>query len=123
MTTTQVGDEPGFPQIPEPRAVWDFVELTGEPYVERYEATWYVVLENECAWEPQHGLMIMLRDSRAVTKASAYDGHVTNRNAYGDGDPRGGRLLEMTRCAEMRKALPTGSVGPSCWWAILGLNQ
>jgi hypothetical protein len=80
----QVAGEPGFPEISEPADVWHFVSFTAEPIVQRDGANWFVVLENECAWEPEHGLMIVLKDGRHVTKVSEYDGHVTNRHAFGD---------------------------------------
>lgn len=80
----EVGDEPGFPRVPEHAGVWDFVTLTDAPHVRRDEGTWFVVLDNECAWEPEHGLMIVLREGREVVKVSEYDGHLTNRHAFAD---------------------------------------
>jgi len=77
---------PGFPIISEPAQVWDFVTLTREPVVQREEegGPWFVALENECAWEPEHGLMLVLKEGREVTKVSDYDGHLTNRYAFAD---------------------------------------
>lgn len=78
-----VTEEPGFPQIPEPADVWDFVTLTDEPLVRQHEGHWFV-LDNECAWEPEHGLMIVLKEGREVVKVSEYDDHLTNRHAFAD---------------------------------------
>jgi hypothetical protein len=77
---------PGFPNIVQPDDVWDFVTLTREPLVQREEldGPWFVALENECAWEPEHGLMLVLKEGRTVTKVSGYDGHLTNRHAFAD---------------------------------------
>lgn len=77
---------PGFPDISQPAQVWDFVTLTREPVVQREEdgGPWFVALENECAWEPEHGLMLVLKEGREVTKVSEYDGHLTNRHAFAD---------------------------------------
>lgn len=78
--------EPDFPNISQPDQVWDFVTLTREPVVLREQAgePWFVALENECAWEREHGLMLVLKEGRAVTKVSAYDGPLTNRRAFAD---------------------------------------
>lgn len=80
----EVGDEPGFPGISAAGDVWDFVELGSEPLLQFQDGSWFVVLENECAWEPEHGLMLVLREGRRITKVSEFDGHLTNRHAYGD---------------------------------------
>lgn len=66
--------------------VWDFVTLTRQPVVQREQpgGPWFVALENECAWEPEHGLMLVLKEGRTVTKVSEYDGHLTNRHAFAD---------------------------------------
>ena len=32
----------------------------------------------------QHGLQIVFKDGRSVTKVGPYDGHLTNSNAYAD---------------------------------------
>lgn len=62
------------------------MRLTEEPFVAREEpgGPWFVALENECGWEPEHGLMIVLKNGCVVTKVSPYDGHLTNRHAFGD---------------------------------------
>ena len=80
----EVGTEPGFPRISAPANVWDFVTFAGDAWLERDGSTWFVVLENECAWEPEHGLMLVLQDGRQITKVSQYDGHLTNRRAFAD---------------------------------------
>ena len=80
----EVGTEPGFPRISGPANVWNFVTFADDVWLERDGSTWFVVLENECAWEPEHGLMLVFRDGRQVTKVSQYDGHLTNRHAFAD---------------------------------------
>jgi hypothetical protein len=35
-------------------------------------------------WEPEHGLQIVFRDGRAVTKVGPYGGHLTNSAAHAD---------------------------------------
>ena len=38
------------------------------------------------AWEPEHGLNIVFRDGRTVTRVGPYEGHLTNSSAYGRDD-------------------------------------
>jgi hypothetical protein len=45
-----------------------------------------VMADVECDWEPEHGLQIVFRGGRTVTKVGPYDGHLTNSAAYADGD-------------------------------------
>jgi len=42
----------------------------------------YFALECNCDWEPEHGLVLVLRDGLAFTKVGPYDGHLTNSDAY-----------------------------------------
>lgn len=44
----------------------------------------YVTLECNCAWEEEHGLMMVWRAGRVLNKVGGYDGHLTNANAYAD---------------------------------------
>jgi rRNA processing protein Gar1 len=46
--------------------------------VERDDETgeWFVVTENECEWEPEHGLQIVLRNGEEVTRVSDVDGSI-----------------------------------------------
>jgi len=44
----------------------------------------YIVMEAECAWEKEHGLMMVWKDGSFLCKVGGYDGHVTNANAYAD---------------------------------------
>lgn len=78
---------PGTKPPANPEDVWRLVTpgdllLSNDPHHEpnRY----YIVMEAECDWEPEHGLMLVWRDGKTLTKVSGYDGHVTNRNAYAD---------------------------------------
>ncbi|MEM6303661.1 MAG: hypothetical protein AAF744_03015 [Pseudomonadota bacterium] len=44
----------------------------------------YVVIEADCAWEEEHGLMLVWEDGTELIKVSGYDGHTTNVFAYDD---------------------------------------
>jgi hypothetical protein len=62
-----------------PGDVWDHItptEVTVERDGPEGDGPVYVSIECECAWEPEHGLLIVLRDGTAVTRAGPQDGHL-----------------------------------------------
>ena len=72
-----IAPEDDFPQIGEPAEVWTHVDFSRSvPAVERdgEHGRVYVSIEAECAWEPEHGLQIVLRDGATVTKVGPFDG-------------------------------------------------
>ncbi|XVU28435.1 DUF6985 domain-containing protein [Actinoplanes sp. CA-054009] len=74
-------------EIDTPAGVLDHITLGREPTVSRDTYTdrrVCVSLECECAWEPEHGLQLVFRDGRTITKVGPYDGHLTNASAYAD---------------------------------------
>lgn len=81
-----------MPDIAEPFAVWEHVSFGHEFHVTRggvSDGPVYVSIECECAWEPEHGLHLVFRDGRTITKVGPYDGHMTNALAYGRPDLEG----------------------------------
>ncbi len=44
----------------------------------------YVVIEGNCGWEEEHGILFSWRDGTELVKLSDYDGHATNGHAYDD---------------------------------------
>lgn len=76
--------EPGFPVIAGIESVWDYVTFGAEIWVKQQESHWYVSVENECAWEPEHGLELVFKDGRHLVKVGQVDGHLTNQWAYND---------------------------------------
>ncbi|QDC09007.1 hypothetical protein FHY55_07005 [Oceanicola sp. D3] len=75
-------DEMGIPESPED--IWSHVtpgtiHLTDDP---RHPGHVFLVMEANCAWEQEHGLMMIWQDGTALTKTGGYDGHVTNETAY-----------------------------------------
>ncbi|WP_327587701.1 hypothetical protein OHA25_12435 [Nonomuraea sp. NBC_00507] len=76
-----------YVEIEGPHQVLDHIRFGNEPMVSRDphgDRHVYVSLECECDWEPEHGLQIVFRDGRTVTKVGPYDGHLTNSAAYAD---------------------------------------
>lgn len=80
-----------LPEIAGVEDVWDHVSLGGEFRVDREPADGhvYVSIEGECDWEPEHGLQLVLKDGRTVTKLGPFDGHLTNALAYARSDLEG----------------------------------
>lgn len=69
------------------RDVWKHVRLGNQPMVKRRgyrDKGIYISLECKCDWEREHGLQIVFKNGLKVNKVGAYDGHVTNSDAYGD---------------------------------------
>ena len=75
--------------LPRPSDVWSYVHFGSELHVSRRadgdaEDGVYLSIECNCDWEPEHGMQLVLRDGRTVSKVSAYDGHLTNADAFAD---------------------------------------
>lgn len=75
--------------VREPSEIWSHVRFGSEFVVsERSEGDAedgvYLSLECNCDWEVEHGLQLVFREGRAVTKVSSFDGHLTNSDAYND---------------------------------------
>ncbi|WP_026471596.1 DUF6985 domain-containing protein [Alkanindiges illinoisensis] len=80
------GDEE-YIEIHSPDQIWNHIELGDEAAVSRRtenDQDVYITLSCECDWEPEHGLMIVFKNGSQVCKVGAYDGHVTNSDAYAD---------------------------------------
>jgi hypothetical protein len=75
--------------LAKPSDVWSYVRFGSELHVSRRtdgdaEDGVYVSIECNCDWEREHGMQLVLRDGRAVSKVSPYDGHLTNADAFAD---------------------------------------
>ncbi|SFQ47913.1 DUF6985 domain-containing protein [Actinomadura madurae] len=81
------GDDEWYVEIEGSGDVLDHVWFGNEPMVvrdSRGDGHVYVSLECECDWEQEHGLQLVFRDGRTVTKVGPCDGHLTNSAAWGD---------------------------------------
>ncbi|MCW3125117.1 MAG: hypothetical protein JWO03_775 [Bacteroidetes bacterium] len=64
--------------------VWKFVHPT-EIYVtrrHRRDQDIYIQVACECDWEEEHGLQLVFRQGKKLTRVSAQDGHITEADAY-----------------------------------------
>jgi hypothetical protein len=64
--------------------VWKFVHpsemyVTRRPYAEQ---DIYIQLACECDWEQEHGLLLVFRQGKKLTRVSSQDGHLTEADAY-----------------------------------------
>ncbi|UXN72265.1 hypothetical protein N8D56_12770 [Devosia sp. A8/3-2] len=78
-------EQMGIPETP--ADIWKFVRPGSEIDVRKGrngDDNWYVIMEANCGWEEEHGLMLVWRNGSALTKVGGYDGHVTNVNSYAD---------------------------------------
>ncbi|MGI5170015.1 DUF6985 domain-containing protein [Spirillospora sp. CA-253888] len=81
------GDLDWYVEIQEPDEVFDHIGFGDEPIVRRDpygDRRVYVSLECECDWEVEHGLQLVFRDGRTITKIGPCNGHLTNAAAYAD---------------------------------------
>ena len=72
--------------VSDPEQIWMHV-TPGTVFIEKgrgSDTSHYVVMDAECAWEEERGLMMVWKDGKILCKVGGYDGHVTNANAYGD---------------------------------------
>jgi len=91
LDTFRIDREQGWgldlPEIPDPDSVWDYVSFGTAFHFgrdQRRRSHVFASVECECAWEREHGLQIVLRDGRTISKVGPYDGHLTNADAYAD---------------------------------------
>ena len=76
-----------YVSIKSPSEVWSHVEFGEEAFVSRRHSGdkgIYVSIECNCDWEPEHGLQIVFKDGKSISKVGPYDGHLTNSDAYAD---------------------------------------
>ena len=76
-----VGEDDVGVSIAGPGDVWPHVRHDDEVAIARDtdgDGQVYVWVTGECAWEPEHGLQIVFRGGRSVTRVSPCDGHLTN---------------------------------------------
>ncbi|MFT5821215.1 MAG: hypothetical protein ACI8ZM_002464 [Crocinitomix sp.] len=69
----------------QPLSIWNFVHPS-VIYVSRRQQNdkdIYIVLACECDWETEHGLQLVFRQGKKLTRVSDQDGHLTEADAFG----------------------------------------
>lgn len=73
-----------FRNLSSDKEIWKFVHPQ-EIYVTRRpfnDCDIYVQIACECDWEQEHGLQLIFRKGRKLTRVSEQDGHLTEADAY-----------------------------------------
>jgi hypothetical protein len=80
-----IGDEDEYKlKLNKKEEIWDFVHpidiyVTRRPYNDK---DIYVQVHCNCDWEEEHGLQLVFRQGRQLTRVSDIDGHLTEADAY-----------------------------------------
>ena len=77
------GDKPLW-DIKEKSEIWNFI-YPEEIYVtrrHRRDEDIYINVTCECEWEQEHGLQLVFRQGKKLTRISDQDGHITEADAY-----------------------------------------
>lgn len=77
-----------FRQITDKNEIWNFIHpkqiyITRRPYKEQ---DIYIQVACECDWEEEHGLQLVFRQGKKLTRISGQDGHLTEADAYAKPD-------------------------------------
>ncbi len=66
--------------IKEAKDVWDFVTPTNIIVEQNINGKFYVTLSCKCEWEKTHGLQLVFREGKKLTRASGHDGQFEDWN-------------------------------------------
>jgi hypothetical protein len=81
-------DDQSLRGIKDRNEIWKFIHpseiyVTRRPYKEQ---DMYLFVACECDWEQEHGLQLVFRQGKKLTRISDQDGHLTEADAYGKPD-------------------------------------
>ena len=66
--------------IKESKDVWKFVTPTNVIIEQNINGKFYVSISCQCEWEKTHGLQLVFREGKKLTRASGHDGQLENWN-------------------------------------------
>jgi hypothetical protein len=84
-------------EIKDKNEIWNFVTPT-KIYISkrhRRDCDIYIEIACECAWEQEHGLQLVFRQGKKLTRISDQDGHLTEADAYDKPDEQDKLLSEF----------------------------
>lgn len=75
-------------EIKDQNEIWRFVQpneiyITRRPYKDK---SIYIDISCECEWEQEHGLKLVFKKGKQITRVSEIDGHLTDADAFGKPD-------------------------------------
>jgi hypothetical protein len=82
--------ENGLKQISDKNEIWNFIQPT-EIFISRRhrrDNDIYLSIDCECEWEQEHGLQLVFRQGKKLTRISSIDGHLTEADAYDKPDEK-----------------------------------
>lgn len=99
-------DEP-LRQMKDHNEIWNFIQpseiyVTRRPYQEQ---DIYIQIACECDWEQEHGLQLVFRQGKQLTRISDQDGHLTEADAYDKPDEEDELLSQFDN--KEKSQLPT----------------
>ncbi len=79
-----------FRQIVDENEIWNFIQPTEIFLARRYrrDKDIYLSIDCECDWEREHGLQLVFRQGKKLTRISSIDGHLTEADAYDSPDEK-----------------------------------
>jgi len=80
----EIGWEPEEIRLERPEDIWTAVHpnsvvVSRRP---RRDEDVYISVECNCDWEIEHGLQLVFRQGKVLTRVSSYDGHLTESDAF-----------------------------------------
>ena len=102
LNAVDYGDEDGtLRNLKDRNDIWDYV-YPKEILVarrDRRDEDIYINISCECEWEKEHGLQLVFRQGKRLTRISEQDGHLTEADAY-DKPDKEDKLLNQFNKAE-----------------------
>jgi hypothetical protein len=85
-------------EIKDDSEIWKFVRPIGISASRRprNDKDIYIQVTCDCAWEEEHGLQLVFRQGRKLTRVSDIDGHLTEADAFGKPDEEDYLLSKFT---------------------------
>jgi hypothetical protein len=87
--------------------LWGFVE-PGEIFVSRRnnnDMDIYIDISCECKWEEEHGLSLVFRQGKMLTRVSQHDGELTDADAFGKPDADDELLAKFNKLYSSKPSL------------------
>jgi hypothetical protein len=82
----EIGDNDDFEslKIADIEEVWNFIQPNGVAVERRpyNDMDIYIAVGCNCEWEQEHGLQLVFRQGKKLTRISGIDGHLTDADAY-----------------------------------------
>ncbi len=84
-TKEAIVEEDDFPQVTNAFLIWEFVTFPEDISVclrPGSAGCAYLSMDCECEWEREHGMQLVFKDGKKITKLGPYDGHLSNADSF-----------------------------------------